>query len=74
MKIKKFEEFSISESEELNEKRIISAYNIRNAVVGLGLVNFDMALFAELGNAIATAVEPILVKKGYSVERGNLKF
>jgi hypothetical protein len=74
MKIKKFEEFSISESEELNEKRIISRYNIKNAVIGLGLVNFDMALFTELGNAIATAVEPILAKEGYSVERGNLKF
>ena len=74
MKIKKFEEFSISESEELNERKIISEYNIKNAVIGLGLINFDMALFTELSNAIATAVEPILVKKGYSIERGKLKF
>lgn len=74
MKIKKFEEFSISESEELNEKRIISAHNIKNAVSGLGLVNYDMALFTELGNAITAAVEPILAKKGYSIEKGNLKF
>jgi hypothetical protein len=72
--IQTFEDFSISESEDLNEKRIVSAYNIKNAVIGLGLVNFDMELFAEIGNAIATAVEPILAKKGYSVESGNLKF
>ena len=74
MKVKKFEEFSISEAEDLNEKRVVSAYNIKNAVIGLGLVNFDMELFTELGNAIATAVEPILAKKGYSVESGKLKF
>jgi hypothetical protein len=54
-------------SEELNEKRIISRHEFFNMVEELGIKG-DKALYDELISAILQAIEPILTKLGYIID------
>jgi hypothetical protein len=58
-------------SEELNEKRIISRHELFNMVQELGIMGRDKALNDELISAILQAIEPILTRMGYIIDMGK---